>query len=346
MIIRLFTVAIFFFLFNFQACAGNNPFAREVVVDVGLNSPWHIKDGVAVKTSKNFKGQYFHLIVDKSQLRLTITRDKAGKQPVMFDQFGVIDIQVDGSRLPLFTWCLNHQEQQNRFLRQGLQVKNDVCEINGNQGEFILQMNNAILGTLEQGKSLSFIVRPYRMRLRLNYDLADFRQMSTVLLAKPVSQVSKIAVKKQIAPVKKQCWAKPPAKYSKINAKKYDCHDSFAKKVAESQIFMQVKKLVLGEKQKVLAQRKRLKAAQARKQHELETKRKKQETLHQQQVKNKREAAAIANSVVKRSEISDEITSKMVGMCRKIWNTGANRCYCQKYIKFAPAGIKPGPTCK
>ncbi len=346
MIIRWFVGTIFFFLFSFQSYAGNNPFERMVVVNIGDGVPWHIKDGTAVKTSKDIKGQYFRLTFNKKQLRLTISIDEAGEKPVTYNQFGVTDVQIDGKRLPLFTWCLDNQERQNRFLRQGLSVKDNRCVINGKQGEFILQMDRTTLDSLNKGKYLSFVVKPYRTRLKVNFELTDFQRMSTALFVKPVIRADAARLKKQAAPVERKCWARPPARYSKIKSVKYSCNNAVAKKAAKNQIIALVKKAGLREKQRALAEQKKLKAIQEKNKHELDVKRKKQEALRRQQAQHQLEIAAKVNTEAKASKLISEITLKMVGMCRKIWDKGENRCYCQKYIDFAPASIKASSTCK
>ena len=58
------------------------------------------------------------------------------------------------------------------------------------------------------------------------------------------------------------------------------------------------------------------------------------------------EEAAIAASVVKQSQLGDEITQKMLKMCDKYWSKGEHRCYCQKYIEHAPSGIQANSSCK
>ncbi len=43
---------------------------------------------------------------------------------------------------------------------------------------------------------------------------------------------------------------------------------------------------------------------------------------------------------------SIEIAQKMIKMCEKYWSKGEHRCYCQKYIEYAPDDIQKNSTCK
>ena len=58
------------------------------------------------------------------------------------------------------------------------------------------------------------------------------------------------------------------------------------------------------------------------------------------------EAAAIAASQAKQAKIGGEITMKMVRVCKKYWDKGEHRCYCQKYIEHAPKSIQESSTCE
>lgn len=346
MIIRWILSIIFFVLVSSPVYALNNPFEKKEVIDIGSGVSWNIKDDSAVKTVKGKEGRYFQLIYNKTQLQLVITKDAAGQRAVHFSQMAIVDMRIDGEQQPLFRWCLLHQERQSRFLQQGLEVKDDICLISGDQGMFTINLDKAMLAALERGRHLVLLIRPYRTTIKLNYDLSDFKTMTTTLLRESTPVVKKVVVPIPVAvtakPVKiqKKCWAGPPAKYTKIKAVEYSCNDAVAKKEARSRI----SQLVSDER----AKQDKLKTSQERKKQELEAQRKKEDVLrkHEQQSQSEAEAAAIAASKVKQSEIGNEITAKMVGLCKKLWDKGEHRCYCQKYIKFAPANIRALPTCE
>jgi len=57
------------------------------------------------------------------------------------------------------------------------------------------------------------------------------------------------------------------------------------------------------------------------------------------------EATTVPVSRIKDKKLEDVIAKKMLVICNKKWAVGEHRCYCQKYIKFAPPGIKPNPSC-
>jgi len=346
MIIRWIFSTVFFCLISSPVYALNNPFEKKEVIDIGSDVSWQIKDDSAIKTVKGKRGRYFQLIFNKTQLQLAITKDAAGRHAEHFSQLAIMDMRIDGEQQPLFRWCLLHQERQNRFLQQGLEVKGDICLVGGDQGMFTINLDQTMLAALKRGRHLVLLIRPYRTTIKLNYDLSDFNSMTTALLRKSEPAVKKVAITiPQAATVKsvkkqKKCWAGPPAKYTKIKAVEYVCDDIVAKKEAKSRISQLVSK--------ERAKQEKQKSLQERKKQELETQRKKEDIArkHEQQRQSETEAAAIAASKVKQSEISNEITTKMVGLCEKLWDKGEHRCYCQKYIKFAPANIRALSTCK
>lgn len=342
---RWFT-AIFLSVLSFSLLADPNPFAKKIKVNIGADAAWKIDQGVASKTASDSRGRYYHLQFDKQRLRLLITNDAAGQSPRHYTSFGVQDIQVDGKTLPLFRWCLNNQERHHRFLQQGLAVKRSVCEIDGDQGVVTLHLNRATLTALENGKRLVWLIKPYRTPVKLNYELTDFADMVAALTVKKAPPVAATTAVEKISKPSK-CWAGAPAKYKHIRPVEYACGDAGAKAAAESRIVALIEREK--EKARKAAEAKRKKReAQARKQRELEAQRKKQEEARRKQ--QEAEAAELAASETKASALSSEITVKMVGMCRKFWDKGQHRCYCQKYIDFAPAVIKAkakaGDSCK
>ena len=362
-IMRLIVSLIITLLYTSQLYAEFNPFEKKVIVDIGTEAAWKISDGVATKTGKDRKGQYYQLFFDKKQLRITLTRDQAGNSPKSFPHFEVKDVLVDGDRLPLFDWCLNHQSSHNRFLQHGLTVKNNVCVVDGEQGEFVLWLNQSSLKTIANSRLLSFVLKPYRTPVEVNYDLSDFKGMQQALLPVPVVKTSTgraVKVDKPVAaaaPAKaktKTCHAKPPAKYKNIKPVPYPCGNSVARKNAETSLAgqleyersrqQQLKKQQL-EKQQAAQKQKQI-LAQQEKQRKAEEARRLQQEQERKLTTQQLEDDALAASTARQSELGTEITIKMVSMCQKYWSKGEHRCYCQKFIEYAPAEIQAKSTCK
>ena len=59
----------------------------------------------------------------------------------------------------------------------------------------------------------------------------------------------------------------------------------------------------------------------------------------------KAEQAALAETEASRKVVNADITNKMLAVCQKKWAKGEHRCYCQKFIEHAPAGIESNPSC-
>jgi len=327
---------------GFNVSAANNPFAKKDVLNVGKEIAWKIdKEAVlAEKTVGDDKGTFYHLTFDNKQIKLNISKDAAGASPKKFNQLEVKNVKIDGKQSSLFKWCLNNQERHNRFLQQGLSVKKDICIIDGDAGTFILRLNKDTLLSLQNGNRLSIMLKPFRTPLVLNYDISDFKDMYLALNARSVPVVVAPVVKK-VAVVKpaRKCWAGAPPKYSKIKSVEYDCGDALAKLNAENQVARQVNKKKEKEQKLIAEKEKKRKLAEEKKQKELAAKLKQEELLQA-------EAAALAASQAKQAKINNEITAKMLKVCKKHWSQGKHRCYCQKYIEHAPSSIQASSTCK
>ncbi|VAW53468.1 hypothetical protein MNBD_GAMMA06-711 [hydrothermal vent metagenome] len=324
---------------NFSALANsNNPFAKNDTLAIGKDVAWNIDKKVvqAVKTASDNKGSYYHLQFDNKELRLSITSDAAGISPKKFSQLEIKDVQIDGKQSALFKWCLNNQERHKRFLQQGLKVKKDTCKVNGNAGAFVMRLNKSTLASLQNSSRLVILLKPFRIPLELKYDISDFKDMYLALNTKPAAEVS--VVTKQPASPEKKCWTGPPAAYKNIKSVEYNCNDGTAKLQAESW----VSRLVNKEKEKRATLKK-----EKEKQRKLVVEKEKKQLV--KKPKNKKlvqiEAAAIAASKANQVQLGDEITQKMVNVCKKYWDKGEHRCYCQKYIKHAPDSIQESSTC-
>ena len=319
----------------------DNPFAKNDSLDIGTDSAWTIDKTakVATKSKSDGKGSYYHLLFNNKQIELKITKDAAGAVPKEFSQLEIKDIEINGKQSSLFKWCLKNQERHDRFLQQGLSVKKNICSIDGLSGEFVMRLDKNTLDELKSGKSLSIMLKPFRTPLVLNYDISDFGGMYTAMNAKPapVAAAPVAAAAVEAAPVKK-CLAKAPAKYSSIKSLEYVCDDAAAKISAETKIAKQVEQEKAKERQVVAEKEKQRKLAEEKRKAELAE-------LARQEELRAAEAAAIAASEAKQAKIDNEITEKMVGMCRKFWEKGEHRCYCQKYIEHAPSDIQANSTC-
>jgi hypothetical protein len=325
----------------------DNPFGKNETLTVGKEVPWQIdKDAGLSRKTANHDGQFYHLIFNNSQLELVISEDEAGEQPKTFTQLEVKDVQIDGKQSMLFKWCLSNQSNHSRFLQQGLTVRKNICSVDGGAGSFKMQLNKETMKSLLESSRLTIVLKPFRTPLEIKYDTSDFSDMVTAMNARPepvkaaapAAGVATQAATPKAEPAKK-CWAGPPAEYQSIKPVEYDCNDAAAKKDAEAWVV----KLVNQEKDK----QKKLAAERERQRKLAEEKRKKQEAERLALEKQKAaEAAAIAASKAKQAELNSEITEKMVGVCSKFWDKGEHRCYCQKYISFAPAEIQANSTCE
>lgn len=324
------------------AAIGANPFDRSVKNTIGTNVPWQYKDDTAFKVSQDSMDSdtYYHLVFDGKSLRLSLSSSNADspQDARHFDQFAVNDVKIDGKRMPLFQWCLSHQEKHDRFLQQGLAVDSGICENRGENGTFIMKLNPETLKELKTGKNLSFAIKPFRTMVVVNYSLADFSAMATRVLAeqapaKPVKETSAPSASETVARV---CTVKPPAGFEKIKPITYTCDSVSDEASANKSMNAEVSRI---EKERAAEKAKKQQA-------ELAKKKKEEEALRKLQLQQQQEAAAIAASKVKREQLNKEITVKMVAMCKKMWSRGESRCYCEKYIDQAPPGIKPNPDCK
>ena len=335
-------LVLYFLSFNVLA-KGDNPFAKKDSLNVGKDVSWKIdKKAVQVtKTSDDGKGTFYHLQFDNKQLKLSISTDASGENPKKFEQLEVKDVEIDGKQIPLFKWCLNNQDRHNRFLQQGLKVKKNICSINGSAGTFVMRLNQDTLNSLQSGSRLTFMLKPFRTELELKYDISDFKDMVIALNAKPAKVVVAPVAKETVAAKPKsarKCWAGAPPQYSSIKSVEYNCDDAAAKKDAELWVTKLVNKEKEKEKQRAAEKEKQRKIAEEKKQKELAEIARQEELLAV-------EAAAVAASQAKQAELGSEITEKMVNVCKKYWDKGEHRCYCQKYIEHAPSSIQANSTC-
>lgn len=320
-----------------------NPFSKTFDINIGASAAWKYQGSTATKSAKTAKDQdtYYHLTFDGRVLRLVF--GEASKNDITkvkhFEQLAIDDVQIDGVRLPLFQWCLNHQEGHSRFLQQDLVVEKNICMNQGGNGSFTMMLNQDSLDMLEAGKTLSFFVKPFRTTVVINYTLADFSGMVAKLAN---SAVPTAAVTSSAASVTKKvlrvCQVKPPAGYEIIKPVEYPC-DSVSDETNANKKMISLVGIAREQQKKDAAEK-------ARKlQAELAAKKKAEQDKLLLEQKKQEEAAVLAASKLKRQELNSEITQKMLGVCSKMWEKGEHRCYCQKYIDNAPAEIRANSKC-
>lgn len=336
MIIHRFLIGLVMLtLVSYNAVADStNPFAKTVAIDIGKGAGWVIKDQTATKTG-NDSGTYYHLFYDKRVLRLRMgtSPDDSEAAAKKYDQLAIEDVMVDGKRLPLFQWCLVNQERHSRFLQQGLSVRKGICVNDGAKGAFVMRLNTATVDSLTSGSKLTFVFSPYRTSMTLNFDISDFKVAAEKLTPKAVAK------KPEPAPEKKKCEITPPNGFAMIPAKEYACGNEEAKKNANASMAAAVN--VERERKK-----KQAAAAEARRKKLEEENKKELAAKKAQEEKLAAEAEALATSAAQQEAIGGEISSKMIAVCKKKWEIGEHRCYCERFLEHAPAGIESDPTCK
>jgi len=322
---------------NVSAKSSDDPFAKHQMLDVGIDVHWDIDKTamLATKSASDNRGVFYHLRFNNKQLELMVSSDAKGLSPKSFSNLEIKTFKIDGKQSPLFAWCLNNQQRHNRFLQQGLSVKRNICEIKGETGRFVINLNRDTLIALQKGRQLAVVIKPFRTPIELSYDISDFEEMTLALNARSKSSAT-AATPAAATPGAKKCWAKPPEKYKTIKAIEYSCIDATAKLDAETGINKQVDQKVADER-----------AMAAQRSAEIEKQRKQAEEIaRQEQVAQAELDAAIAASAAKQAEIGDDISNKMVVMCDKYWKKGEHRCYCQKYIEYAPDDIQKNSSCE
>jgi hypothetical protein len=312
-----------------------NPFAKSIENTFGTSVAWQYTDNAAIKTAQDVHdaSTYYHLKFDGKSLQLILSGDNTNSPASAkhFEQFAVEDVLIDGKRVPLFEWCLTHQQRHDRFLQQGLTVEKNICENQGDKGAFVMMLNQDTLDQLEAGKTLSFVIKPFRTSIVINYALADFSSMVARLVS---SHAPAKAVAKAPEPAAKSvvtiCKVKPPVGFETIKAVEYPC-GSVVDEVEANKTML----ALVGSHRKKVDDEK-----ESKRQAELATKKKTEDERMQLELKQKREAAVIAASKLKQQELTSDITAKMLAVCHKMWDKGEHRCYCEKYIDQAPEAIK------
>jgi hypothetical protein len=348
-LIRVFICLAILFTSSQVTAKSPNPFDKTIMVTAGSDVTWQFGEQTATKSVKGADGTWYHLFYDGLRLRLRLTGSSHDSQfaAKQFEDFAVLDVRVDGDRLNVFQWCLNNQERHNRFLQQGLSVKKEVCQNLGEQGSYVMRLTKETIDALDKGNTIEYELKPFRTKVLVKFSIDDFnkaniefkKQYEAKLAASrptaepaAVAPVAKAAAPKSKPKPKAKCKIGPPEGFSGVKTISYDCDDEAARNTARASVDSAVNK--------IREQRKKAEAEAERKRKEAEAARlAREEALRKEQ-------EALAASAAVQAELSSDIAKKMIAVCEKKWAEGEHRCYCEKYIKYAPANIKANSSCK
>jgi len=318
-----------FLLASVGAQATVNPFKKTRDLSFGSGVAWYEHQGAVIKSGAERDGadtNYYHVNINPQRLLLRLGRnDPSGElaDTRSLPNLDIVDVLLDGQRLPLFDWCLNNQQTPGRALRQNAVVINDTCVNAGAGGDFIIRLDEQSKARLKAARTLSFIIEPYGRPVKLDYSMAGFSAlMAKVDRPEPVRAAPSVApprpavkapTPRPVAKPKpvKMCNAKPPADFSSaVSAISYPCNDNGKKQAAEKRIAQQV-----AEEKKAMA---------------LELQRAREEELVRQQAIETEKRAA---------EWQAQQDALWVKRCQRHWAKGSSPCYCEKYLDQAPPGV-------
>ena len=310
--------------------ASVNPFKKSKNYTFDNSIPWYENAGSAMKSGSVRDGNatnYYHLNIRNSRLLLRLGKnDPSGEleNTRILESLAITDVLVDGSRLPLFDWCLRNQQVLTRKLKQNSVVANDACINAGGGGDFIINLNDRSRRLLKNAQMLEFVIEPYGRPVKLAYSMGGYATiMAKINKPKPKPKpVVKKAVPKKIVKARpkpkpkpvRNCYAKPPADFkASIKAVIYPCDDAEKKSAAENKVSAAVDSV----KQKKAAEKARL------------------EVMKKQKIVKK--APAEDNQ---REEVWDKQQSQLwISRCKRHWKKGKSPCFCEKYLDQAPVGV-------
>lgn len=318
-----------FLLASVSAQAAVNPFKKTKDLSFGSEVAWYEHQGAVIKSGAERDGadtNYYHVNISPQRLLLRLGRnDPSGElaDTRSLPNLDIVDVLLDGQRLPQFDWCLNNQQTPGRMLKQNAVVINDICVNAGGSGDFIMRLDEQSKTRLKTARTLSFIIEPYGRPVRLDYSMAGFSALMaklerpdpvpTARPATPPKPAVKAPAPKPVAKPKpvKMCSAKPPADFSSaISAISYPCNDNAKKQDAEQRIAQRV--------------------AQEKKAMALELQRAREEELaRQQSIETEKRAA----------EWQAQQDALWIKRCQRHWAKGSSPCYCEEYLDQAPPGV-------
>ena len=310
----IYTAAVALTATSLTVSAGKDPFKKSKDYKFLDNISWYKKNSTVIKAgSVKDSGDtfYYHLSINDKQLQLHLGKnDPSGdlKDTRQLDYMSIIDVAVDGDTLPRFKWCLGNQDGDAGSLKKGARVAGGTC-INAGD-DFVMKLDDKTLKQLMSAKTISFVIEPFGDTVNLAYSTNGFASLlSQVTRPVPVKQVVKA---RPVAKPERTCYANPPAEFkSSVKTIAYPCDDSAKKAVATQTINQMVDK-----------QREKQQAALARK-RELENAPKHSELTSQEEL-----------------EFEKKQAKRWIDRCQTHWDKGVSPCYCQKYVKFAPAGVQ------
>ena len=341
--------------FSNATYAGFNPFNKDKTFTFGSEAPWLTSKTDVVKSGFNkHKGNnyYYHLGINKQRLLLQLSKNNADNTVTNswpLETLEVFDISVDGVTLSQFQWCLDNRINPASYpiLTKNTAVKNNVCTINTNDGNFIINLNQNGLAAIKHAAKLQIIIKMGKRITTLNYDMKGFdsafdkftsqqKTLAKTPVTRPAkSQKATLKAKQKV----KMCLAKAPAKYAdKIKPVSYPCNNrslhSKAKNTINSKIALQKRK----QKDQEIALQKRKKQAEQKRKKQLEEKR--QAELEQKRLQEAAKKEQLERQAREKKWGKME-TSMWLDRCKQKWAHGVSPCYCQSYVeKFAPKGIK------
>ena len=294
--------------------AGKDPFKKDKIHEFMDDFNWYKKNSTVIKAGgikESGDTFYYHLTVNSQQMRLHLGKnDPSGelKNTRQLDYMSVIDVAVDGNTLSRFKWCLVNQDGGSSSIKKGARVSGNTCVNTGD--DFIINLDDKTLRQLASAKTISFEIEPFGSTVHLIYGMQGFatlmKQVTTPVVAKKAQAVKPVAVKQRT------CYEHPPAEFkSSVKSIAYPC-DNAGKKAAASKSIDQM----------VAKKRQQQQAALAR-QRELENAPKHSELTSQEEL-----------------EFEKKQAERWITRCQTHWAKGVSPCYCQKYVKFAPAGVQ------
>lgn len=174
------SVSVFLLLMSFTGHAVVNPFKKSKNYTFSSNVSWYEHNSAAIKSGSTRDGSdtnYYHLNIDKYRLMLRLGKnDPSGElentRPL--DSLAISDISIDGRRLPIFSWCLENQQNPGKKLKQNSVVANDVCINAGGGGDFIINLDDETRNLLKNAKKLEFTIEPYGRPVKLIYTMSGY----------------------------------------------------------------------------------------------------------------------------------------------------------------------------
>jgi hypothetical protein len=213
-----------------------------------------------------------------------------------------------------------------------------------------MRLTQDTIAALNSGDGIEYELEPFRTKVRVKFGIDDFdqvnsefkRQQEARLAAsrpkvKPAALVPAAPVVVAAPKPKPKCKLHPPAGFPEINSIAYICDDITERINAQATIDLKV--------DEIYDQRSKAAAEVERKRLEAEQQRKQAEAARLAEEARKKEQAALAASAEIQAALSSDIAKKMIAVCEKKWAEGEHRCYCEKYIKYAPGNIKSNPQC-